>query len=102
MNNDAALKLTTARYFTPSGRSIQAEGIVPDILIDKVKLSSIEVSRSDTVTEANLTGHLENHPEQDAKTKNDPEGLAASDFELFEALNLLKGMNILQARSSSN
>ncbi len=106
MNNDAALKLTTARYFTPSGRSIQAEGIVPDILIDKVKLSSIEVSRSAIVKEANLTGHLENDPDNDPKTKKklseNQDGLAASDFELFEALNLLKGMNILQARSSSN
>ena len=106
MNNDAALKLTTARYFTPSGRSIQAEGIVPDILINKVKLSSIAVSRSDIVKEANLNGHLENQADHGMKADKDlsdkREGLAASDFELFEALNLLKGMNILQARSSGN
>lgn len=109
MNNDAALKLTTARYYTPSGRSIQAEGIVPDIRIDKVKLSAIAVSTSAVVTEANLTGHLENQddeivtemPDKNAEDKA-REDLALSDFELYEALNLLKGMVLLQARSSAD
>ena len=109
MNNDAALKLTTARYYTPSGRSIQAEGIVPDIRIDKVTLSAIAVSTSAIVTEANLTGHLENQDDEivtEAPDKNAEdkarEDLALSDFELYEALNLLKGMVLLQARSSAD
>lgn len=106
MNNDAALKLTTARYYTPSGRSIQAEGIVPDILIDKLKLASIAVPRSNIIKEENLTGHLENEAEKNNETDDaKPEGhknLATSDFELYEALNLLKGMDILQARRSGN
>ncbi len=111
MNNDAALKLTTARYYTPSGRSIQAEGIVPDIIIDKVKLSAIAVSRSSIVKEANLSGHLENQNgeddgverdiENDDATKHDREQLATTDFELYEALNLLKGLVLLQARSTA-
>jgi len=103
MNNDAALKLTTARYFTPSGRSIQAEGIVPDILIDKVKLSTIAVPRFDIVKESNLSGHLENEADDSTETEKKNEekrkDLATSDFELYEALNLLKGMSLLQARS---
>ena len=109
MNNEAALKLTTARYFTPSGRSIQAEGIVPDIVIDKLTLSEITVTNSNVVTEANLSGHLENGngealPEQEIEsTKSaakEREGLALKDFELYEAVNLIKGMALLQARSS--
>ncbi len=110
MNNDAALKLTTARYYTPSGRSIQAEGIMPDIIIDKVKLSTITVSRPGIIKEANLSGHLKNQPGEDgggdADSKDDDdtrqgrEHLAMSDFELYEALNLLKGLVILQGRSA--
>ncbi len=115
MNNEAALKLTTARYFTPSGRSIQAEGIVPDIVIDKLKLSEISVANANVVTEANLTGHLENGngeehgngetpADEENETAKSPakerEELALKDFELYEALNLLKGMALLQARSS--
>jgi len=106
MHNDAALKLTTARYYTPSGRSIQAEGIVPDILIDKVKLSSIANARTNIIKESHLSGHLENEADKLKHDEDDPQnnknGLAASDFELYEALNLLKGMNILQARSSGD
>ena len=103
MNNDAALKLTTARYFTPSGRSIQAEGIVPDIRIDKVKLSAIAVSGSNIVKEANLSGHLTNGDGDagaaDGGSTEKREDLALKDFELYEALNLIKGMVLLQARS---
>ncbi|HCU88824.1 MAG TPA: peptidase S41 [Gammaproteobacteria bacterium] len=106
MNNDAALKLTTARYYTPSGRSIQAEGIVPDILIDKLKLSPIAISGPNIIKEKNLTGHLENEAEHSAETNTakpkEYKNLAASDFELYEALNLLKGMDILQVRSSGD
>ena len=105
MNNNAALKLTTARYFTPSGRSIQAEGIEPDITIDKVKLSAIGVAGENVVKESNLSGHLENDDLETEKTRMDKksresrEQLAENDFELYEALNLLKGMILLQARS---
>lgn len=110
MNNEAALKLTTARYFTPSGRSIQAEGIVPDIIIDKLQLSAIAVAKSNIVTEADLSGHLENgNGEAPAVTTTDTrkagkerEDLALKDFELYEALNLIKGMVLLQARSGGS
>jgi len=110
MNNDSALKLTTARYFTPNGRSIQAEGIEPDIVIDKVKLSAIAVAQSRVLTEANLSGHLENaNGDEKSESTDSPgetgksrEDLALKDFELYEALNLIKGMVLLQARSGGN
>jgi carboxyl-terminal processing protease len=110
MTNDTALKLTTARYYTPSGRSIQAEGIKPDIVIDKIKLAPVEAVAEDIVTEADLARHLDNTnsspatvepaPAEAEPDANPPASLATEDFELFEALNLLKGMVLLQARSS--
>ncbi len=107
MNNKSALKLTTARYFTPSGRSIQAEGITPDIVIDKLKVSARQ-TQGRAVKEANLSGHLKN-PENgdDGAGKNetneeDETPLAERDYELFEALNMLKGMHLLHARSSES
>jgi carboxyl-terminal processing protease len=114
MNDDAALKLTTARYYTPAGRSIQAEGIAPDIVIDKVKLSAIQAADQNIIKEANLTGHLTQPDENSAddlddsnanNTKpnnNEREKLATSDYELYEALNLLKGMVLLQARTGQS
>ena len=59
-SNGAAVKLTTARYYTPSGRSIQAEGIEPDIALANVKLESLDKSEFDPVKEANLSHHLQN------------------------------------------
>ena len=59
MENGSALKLTTARYYTPSGVSIQATGIVPDIVLDDLKLESAKTTGADRITEADLTGHLE-------------------------------------------
>ena len=110
MNNNTALKLTTARYYTPSGRSIQANGIEPDITIDRVKFTERE-DASARISEADLSGHLENSTEkkQDTdKPASDTTGvgamdkadqkekpLAATDYELYEALNLLKGIVIM-------
>ena len=100
-----AVKLTTARYFTPSGRSIQAEGIKPDIV-----LLPLEVSKKDTpftpLKEADLAKHLsngngksENEKKKQRREKEDEsKPLAERDYELYEALNLLKGMVILSSR----
>ncbi len=107
MNNKAALKLTTARYYTPSGRSIQAEGISPDIVIDKLKISTAQSASTDIVKEANLNRHLDNPEETSDEDKEtttedtDQTPLAERDYELYEALNLLKGMDLLHARSSA-
>jgi carboxyl-terminal processing protease len=59
LSNGTAVKLTTARYYTPSGRSIQAEGIEPDIPLDQVRVSAVE-SSFEPIKEADLSGHLMN------------------------------------------
>lgn len=104
MNNRAAIKITTARYFTPNGRSIQAEGIKPDIKIDKVKIEATENAADRAVTEAQLDRHLDN-PTTSKTDKPAPVAaadLAKDDYEVYEALNMLKGMVLLQARSTSS
>ncbi len=99
MNNESALKLTTARYYTPSGRSIQAEGITPDIVLDKLKVTTADPSVTGPIKEAHLSGHLLNSDGEATSDseKDKKESLATTDYELYEALNLLKGMAILQA-----
>jgi carboxyl-terminal processing protease len=104
LQNNAALKLTTARYYTPKGRSIQAEGITPDIAIRPVKVSAVTDNEVEQIKEADLVRRLDN--EQGAKPAAPPAadtapqdlGLAQTDYALYEALNLLKGLYILKAR----
>lgn len=101
INENEAIKLTTALYYTPSGRSIQAEGIKPDIKLEDVKVSKDEEDDVKPLKEAHLSGHLENAmeksaPSKDSKTMTDaPDELATEDYQLGEALNLLKGMVIV-------
>jgi carboxyl-terminal processing protease len=113
-SNGAAVKLTTARYFTPSGRSIQAQGIEPDVTLARVKLESLDKAKIESIKEADLTHHLTNgnaKPEKkseeedkdDAKDKSEKDGDAAEsseaeirDYPLHEALNLLKGISIMK------
>lgn len=104
LSGGTALKLTTARYYTPSGRSIQAEGITPDIVLESIQVASVEKT-IDPLKESDLTGHLANgkkKPERSGKSSEDDEeaadSLAQDDYQLYEALNLLKGLVILQDR----
>jgi carboxyl-terminal processing protease len=92
---DRAIKLTTALYFTPKGRSIQAEGIVPDIAVERAKLTKLKDIGG--IKEADLTGHLDNANETAAqkKAKEKAEDLQEQDNQLYEALNLLKGIHLL-------
>lgn len=107
VNETTALKLTTARYYTPNGRSIQAEGIVPDILLENVLLTRGEDSPA-RVKEADLARHLTNGEDADAADDGmDDAGVAeteddedATDYALNEALNLLKGLTILRPGSA--
>lgn len=102
LRNGSAVKLTTARYFTPNGRSIQAKGIEPDITLNTVKLSEQDEKANSTFSESDLEGRLSNpngDSADDGSSEDIPEikgkSLAETDFQLFEALNLLKGLNIL-------
>jgi len=103
-NNSSALKLTTARYFTPSGRSIQAQGIVPDIELESVKITDVEKPAVGMLKESDLSGHLENKTDgEKSKTKEEGKALLAlvkSDYQLYEALNMLKGLHILNEMKS--
>jgi carboxyl-terminal processing protease len=104
LTNDRAIKLTTSLYYTPNGRSIQARGIVPDITIDRGQVTRIPQSLA-AYREADLTGHLETDPGEDAAPASPPTAVAAEDvlvedYQLNEAVNVLKGLNILRARST--
>lgn len=101
--NGGAVKLTTARYYTPSGRSIQAEGINPDIVTDNLRLTKREESGIEPITESSLSGHLSNQsetedPEKQTDASDGSQNLAEDDYQLHEALNLLKGLTILSRR----
>jgi len=97
------LKLTTARYYTPSGASIQASGIVPDVLVEQRSFEQKEQSSFKRIKENDLPGHLEN----DVKpkfNKNSQEitQLLAGDYQLNEAFNLLNGLILFNKQSASN
>jgi carboxyl-terminal processing protease len=106
MTDAAALKLTTARYFTPSGRSIQASGIKPDIIIERISVKTNENNGIGRIKEADLSGHLDNGndvEEKDSSKDTDTSkkemkekrpSLAETDYQLYEALNVLKGLAI--------
>lgn len=123
---NTAIKLTTARYFTPSGRSIQAKGIVPDIVVEE----SANGTSSSRLREADLENHLENNkdagkeaapaakpqsksptskPKSTAPAKDEEEAgepplrelASKKDYQLNQALNLLKGLQIMQSKPSS-
>ncbi|WP_426414998.1 S41 family peptidase [Aestuariirhabdus sp. LZHN29] len=100
--NQRALKLTTALYYTPNGRSIQAQGIEPDIEVERATLTTIE--RPKGVKEADLQGHLGNGNGGADKTSNEDTGkrdtLAQEDYQLYQALNLLKGLHISKHQQS--
>lgn len=106
LDEEYGLKLTTARYFTPNGRSIQALGIVPDIEVKRARLT--ELSEQPLFKESDLSGHLTNGKgEGEAKPASEAESVEASnltpgqeminrDYQLREAYNLLKGLSIMK------
>jgi len=101
MDNGAALKLTTARYYTPDDRSIQAAGIKPDVVVENLRVSRGEADSGGSLREADLPGHLENEngdETDDQDPEQAPQMSLDEDFQLREALNLLKGINIVQGR----
>jgi carboxyl-terminal processing protease len=127
LNNGTAIKLTTARYFTPGGRSIQAKGITPDLVIEEGTVSQNDEEKLD-VREADLDRHLSNGEIQEAKpakskqdkspadkasgdksgtekasphdkSKLEPgEIVSKNDYQFNQALTLLKGLNLLQRK----
>ena len=115
LGNNTAIKLTTARYYTPSGRSIQAKGITPDILVEDPDTAGQD--NIFNLHEADLDRHLVNDKPSDGKqdskvrsesaprtptedtTKMAPTEFGSkNDYQLNQALNLLKGIQILQGK----
>ncbi len=118
MNNGSAIKLTTARYFTPAGRSIQAKGIVPDILVEDGSDPSLSLH------EADLSKHLSNPTDENAgkkkvedaakaaaakeklnekkfaESKGPIEPASKDDFQFTQAMNVLKGLPVQKAPDS--
>jgi carboxyl-terminal processing protease len=123
LGNGTAIKLTTARYYTPNGRSIQAKGITPDIIVEEATLTEGEAASR--LREADLERHLANPqggpaeakppvpqpqsnvqpspatPKVEDKPADDgtpPDIVSKSDYQLNQALNLLKGLQIIGKR----
>ena len=100
MSDETALKLTTARYYTPSGRSIQASGIEPDMIVKNIQFNVTNSNNMNNglIKEADLSGHLdneiaENNIDIDKKAESNS-SLVENDYQLYEAINVLKGLSI--------
>jgi carboxyl-terminal processing protease len=101
--NDRALKITTALYYTPNGRSIQAQGIVPDVEVRPAKITN--ESDPESFKEADLQGHLGNgnggaerpSPSGKAPAKANKTRPQDDDFQLSQALSLLKGLSVTRS-----
>ncbi len=108
ISEERAIKLTTALYYTPNGRSIQAKGIVPDILVERARVTAVKPRNR--VTEADLSGHLGNasgskeskSADRIAKQESRNEEIFNRDNQLFEALTLLRGLHIFAQRPQAS
>jgi len=94
----AAIKLTTQRYYTPSGRSIQAKGIEPDIIVERATLEVIE--NEDQRSEADLRNALDT--DEGASEEDEEAGAdrAVADYQLARALDLIQGIALYQQRAA--
>ena len=102
LTDQRALKLTTARYFTPSGRSIQAQGIQPDVVVEEAELKKLQGRVFPK--EKDLSGHLFNgqvDESTDVQLEEAGKSLPERDYQLYEALNLLKALTIVGKAASS-
>jgi len=106
MRGNAALKLTTARYYTPSGRSIQAKGIVPDIFVDSVRPVPAKGINEGGIKEKDLDNRLAPEAGKDVNKPSDPvaqlphgagsDADLAKDYQLQRALELLRSLNLVK------
>lgn len=103
---DVALKLTTAKYFTPLGRSIQKTGIDPDILVEQVELKKVD--QSNRRKESDLRGAIENEQlddnkndknEKSSKKKNEAEEV--DDYQLTRAFDLILAINLINKKPTN-
>jgi len=111
LSGNGAMKLTTARYYTPSGRSIQAKGVEPDILVKQAKLEEITSNRPRR-SEASLRGALDTDNDEgkdqnstdeqkEGADASDDEEAKAEDYQLSRALDLIRGLSIMNQNASA-
>ena len=94
ITSKTAVKITTARYYTPNGRSIQAKGITPDIIVKDLELSTLNENKM--IKESDLKGHLENTDKKNVEEMLQIQSKKLeNDYQLSEAINLLKGLHII-------
>ena len=109
LEDGSALKLTIARYFTPSGRSIQEKGITPDVVVDQVRMSEVHPVTSDEPAqkERDLHGHLKNKQREAMRGRQGPpagyaviaqHAAGGEDYQLRTAYDSLKAWNIFASR----
>ena len=96
-----AVKLTTARYYTPGGVSIQASGIVPDIALADLQLSAPDRPATPLTSERSLPGHLQGDGEGASDGSPERDSALDDDYALNEALNVLKGLHLARERSGT-
>jgi carboxyl-terminal processing protease len=107
IDGDAAIRLTTARYYTPNGRSIQATGITPDIIMEPATVRVESQSQPERIRERNLPRHLEgNEPVEDGEEEDsafpEPGAEGEPDAQLDRALELLKSWNVFKTVVAQN
>ena len=103
LGSQGAMRLTTARYYTPSGVSIQATGIEPDIIVEQARIETL--GGAHTRRESDLRGALDNEVEDnDGEAADDTESAEADvqpvDYQLQRALDLLRGLALFEKRQS--
>jgi carboxyl-terminal processing protease len=102
LTGKVAMRLTTSRYYTPSGRSIQKTGITPDIIVEAAKIEKNKTTARRRETD--LRGALENKDKDEKKTSSTTKGrpsakvMAKTDYQLARAVDLLKGLAVLKTR----
>ena len=94
VTSKGAVRLTTARYFTPSGNSIQAKGISPDIYVPQSKLEILDNNNSRR--EADLRGALDSENKQENKNSSNDENNTINDYQLNRAIDLIRSINVYE------
>ncbi len=105
LSGQGAIRLTTARYYTPSGRSIQATGIDPDIVVEQAKIEAVDLG--DQRTEATLRNRLPSEEELNGEAENAGDetpqngrsSQAQQDYQLARALDLLHGLALFGGKA---
>lgn len=103
LRNNGAMRITTARYYTPSGRSIQAKGIEPDVVVKQAKIEELE-DYGLNISEANLKGALKNEQTGDKKkdAENKKDNKEIKDYQLIRALDMVKALYLYGQNDNKN